>query len=78
MTVSEWLEIPKNETLITTEEVATMLGITRQGVHKMLHAGKFKTVTYVGTTRPVYLVRLSEVQKIEQERVDSGQLDVVG
>jgi hypothetical protein len=72
------MDIPKNSKLITTEEVATLLGMTRQGVHKMLAAGKFKSVTYVGATRPVYLVKLSEVQKIGQGRVDSGQLHAVG
>ena len=72
------MDIPKNSKLITTEEVATLLGMTRQGVHKMLAAGKFKSVTYVGATRPVYLVKLSEVQKIGQGRVDSGQRHAVG
>lgn len=62
------MNIPKNKKLVTTEEIAEMLGISRQGVHKMLHAGRFQTVEYVGSTRPTYLVEIAEVKKMAKAR----------
>jgi excisionase family DNA binding protein len=53
------LNYPKLRGWLTVTEVAGMLNLSRQTVHKMIIAGNFTTVNYVGSAdKPVYLINV--------------------
>lgn len=62
------MDIPKSDTWLTTEEVAELLGCSKQNIHKMLARGYFHSAVYVGSIRPVYLISIKDAEKVEMER----------
>lgn len=62
---------PRLETWMFPTEIAQELGISRQTVNQMIHAGEFKSLHLAGGSekKPQFAVRRSEVEKIAETRV---------
>jgi hypothetical protein len=56
--ISEW---------ITASQAATMLGISRQHVNRMMQTGEFRTLRALGD-RPILVVKHAEVLKVRDRR----------
>lgn len=51
------MNYPKLRGWLTVTEVAGVMNISRQAVHKMIADGAFTTVNYVGSAeKPIYLI----------------------
>lgn len=62
------LSIPPLEGYLTSEQTAAVLGRTKQLVHRLIHAGKFKSVRRVGDGKPVYVISELEVLGLKAQR----------
>jgi excisionase family DNA binding protein len=61
-------DVPRLEGFLTVPEVATLLAVSKQAVHKMIGDGRITGVVRVGETRPVYLVKEAAVQAVLEAR----------
>lgn len=63
---------PRLKGWMTASEVSKELGISRQTTNQMIHNGEFKSLHLTGpedATKPQYMVRTSEVEKMKETRV---------
>ena len=59
---------------ISLQELADMLGVSRQAVHKMADEGRIRTLHRAGRTRPTWLLRETEAYEISaRRRVSPGE-----
>jgi len=61
------LNYPKLRSWLTVTEVAGILNVSRQAVHKMISEGSFSTVHYLGgIEKPIYVI--SELDNLLQSK----------
>ena len=64
-------EAPRLQDWASASEISEILGVSRQTVNKMIHAGEFKTLHISGATaasKPLFLVSRKEVEQIKSRR----------
>lgn len=60
---------PRLEAWMSASEIASFFGVSRTTVNEMIRSGEFKTLHTAGSpTRPSYMVKRSEVEKIAGTR----------
>ena len=52
---------------LTTTDAALRLGISRQMVNRMVHAGQFATLQTIGD-KPLFIVQVKEIDQMVAER----------
>jgi excisionase family DNA binding protein len=65
-------EAPRLKEWASASEISEILGVSRQTVNKMIHAGEFETLHVSGATsasKPLFLVSRKEVDHIKENRV---------
>lgn len=63
-------DAPRLKGWMVASEVASALGISRQTVNQLIHAGEFDSLTLFGGSeaKPQFMVKESEVEKMKQNR----------
>lgn len=62
-------DAPRLAGWVTPTEAAEALGVSRQTVNQMIQGGEFETLHVIGPdTRPQYVVRRDEVERIKATR----------
>lgn len=65
-------EAPRLEEWASASEISEILGVSRQTVNKMIHAGEFETLHISGAegaSKPLFVVSRKEVAHIKATRV---------
>lgn len=63
-------DAPRLKGWMVASEVASALGISRQTVNQLIHAGEFQTLTLFGGSdaKPQFMVKATEVEKMRESR----------
>lgn len=63
-------DAPRLKGWMVASEVASELGISRQTVNQLIHAGEFDSLTVFGgsSTKPQFMVKTAEVEKMKKNR----------
>lgn len=65
-------EAPRLKEWASASEISEILGVSRQTVNKMIHAGEFETLHVSGAksaSKPLFVVSRKEVDHIKANRV---------
>lgn len=57
--------VPRLRGWVTSQEAATMLGISRSACHRLFQEGRFRTMHAIGE-RPMHIVREEEVKALKK------------
>lgn len=61
-------DVPRLGGWVTSEEAASILGCTKQMVHRLIRSNKLKSTRRVGDAKPVYVISEVEVYGLKAAR----------